>query len=135
MVKDSDAQIVIAGGDFNFSPDKKEVTTYQLVKEEMRNPSQHLFPINWLKPKLATFANPRNVFKNPKFNPEILEYIFYKSNGNVNATATSYRLPFHKVEWNKPIVSNSDILIKKMSVPFSDHELIETTIEYCCLEN
>ena len=106
-----------------------------MVKEELRNPSQHLFPINWLKPKLTTFANPRNVFKNPKFDPEILDYIFYKSNGNVTARATSYRLPFHKVEWNEPMISNFDLKIKKMSVPFSDHELIETTIEYCCLEN
>ena len=83
-VQNSRADFVILGGDFNASPLMDMDKTYEKVKAVMTDVFQEIM-VNlkaWLNEEFATFANPRNTYKevNPGQKPVIYDYIFHKKN-------------------------------------------------------
>lgn len=81
-IENSRADFVILGGDFNASPLMDMDKTYEKVKAVMTDVFQEIMANlkAWFKEEFATFANPRNTYKdiNPNQKPVIYDYIFHK---------------------------------------------------------
>lgn len=81
-IENSKADFVILGGDFNASPLMDMDKTYEKVKAVMTDVFQEIMANlkAWFKEEFATFANPRNTYKDIKPNqkPVIYDYIFHK---------------------------------------------------------
>lgn len=81
-IENSKADFVILGGDFNASPLMDIDKTYEKVKAVMTDVFQEIMANlkAWFKEEFATFANPRNTYKDiiPNQKPVIYDYIFHK---------------------------------------------------------
>ena len=81
-VENSRADFVILGGDFNASPLMEMDKTYEKVKAVMTDVFQEIMANlkAWYREEFATFANPRNTYKDitPNQKPVIYDYIFHK---------------------------------------------------------
>jgi len=81
-IENSNADFVILGGDFNASPLMDMDKTYEKVKAVMTDVFQEIMANlkAWFKEEFATFANPRNTYKDiiPNQKPVIYDYIFHK---------------------------------------------------------
>ena len=108
IVKQSQADFVILGGDFNSDPvvNKNETTLKDItdimvssineifLKLEVKIlikiliiTTEYLFPKNWLIPKKATYGNPENTYSYT-YSPVHYDYIFHKANhGNMMWTS------------------------------------------------
>ena len=89
-IENSRADFVILGGDFNASPLMDMDKTYEKVKAVMTDVFQEIMANlkAWFKEEFATFANPRNTYKDiiPNQKPVIYDYIFHKKKVSFHKT-------------------------------------------------
>jgi len=116
-IENSKADFVILGGDFNASPLMDMDKTYEKVKAVMTDVFQEIMANlkAWFKEEFATFANPRNTYKdiNPNQKPVIYDYIFHKKKTDDIGMiwAKWFYLPFL-----------SGLSVENNTISLSDHE-------------
>ena len=84
LVKQSDADFVILGGDFNSDPVvNSHETTLKDINDVMVSAVEEFFKKlkAWLVPKEATYGNPKNSYSYT-YQPVHYDYIFHKANGD-----------------------------------------------------
>jgi len=115
IVKQSQADFVILGGDFNSDPVvNKNETTLKDITDIMVSSINEIFLKleNWLIPKKATYGNPENTYSYT-YSPVHYDYIFHKANhGNMMWTSL-FDIPLFKTKKDA-----------SHEVSFSDHEAV-----------
>jgi len=115
IIKDSKADFVILGGDFNSDPVvNKDETTLKDITDIMVSSINEIFLKleNWLIPKKATYGNPENTYSYT-YSPVHYDYIFHRANhGNMMWTSL-FDIPLFKTKKD----ANHE-------VSFSDHEAV-----------
>ena len=78
-VKQSKADAIILGGDFNAAPDMKRDEPYEIIQRFMKNSAAEVWHKlqEWLTPKFATYGNERNSFSYT-YAPITYDYVFHK---------------------------------------------------------
>lgn len=147
-VTQSDADVVILGGDFNAQPVKETGEIYHMIVEHMKNCLEEVFyKLNqWLNTNFATYGNQHNTFTGGKYNPVTYDYVFHHTNTNRTQTWTNwFELPLFKTTIFEDLLDDdddnntttardkrsTDTIKKKQEekvISFSDHEAVESTI-------
>ena len=109
-VRQSSADYVIAGGNFEVDPRSSE-TTYTDVSRGLSDSRHQYLGESWLDSSLATYGNRQNSYSKSK-GALLLDYLLHKTNQNKHITVTSYRVPILKTKTGKS---------------FSNHEAVEAT--------
>jgi len=115
IVKESQADFVILGGDFNSDPvvNKNETTLKDITDIMVSSISEIFLKLeNWLIPTKATYGNPENTYSYT-YSPVHYDYIFHRANhGNMMWTSI-FDIPLFKTKKD----ANHE-------VSFSDHEAV-----------
>jgi len=121
MVRTSDADFVIVGGDLNTDPTDKE-TTFNILEKVLVNCFQEssVTPAKWLTPALATYGNPSNSYSN-KYSPVVYDYIWHKAGGG-NKIWTSF-FDVVLLRTKKEIGEEEEV-----EVSLSDHEAVTASL-------
>ncbi|XP_023327042.1 uncharacterized protein LOC111700390 [Eurytemora carolleeae] len=106
-VRTASADFVLLGGDFNSDPRATNETTYSILKQDMASSMEDFFKIitDWLIPKRATYANPRNTYSgangsiyppgnSSKYPPVLYDYIWHKSSPGNLVLTNFFDIPF-----------------------------------------
>jgi len=123
-VKESNADFVVLGGDFNTDPKDKE-TSYHDLKEAMISSMEEFF-INikeWLCPNKATYGNPKNTYSY-MYTPVLYDYIWHKANRWNMVWTNFFDVPFLRTL--KHLVGDNVTTSKEVS--FSDHEAVTSSL-------
>lgn len=115
IVKKSEADFVILGGDFNSDPVvNKEETTLSDIEEVMVSAIEEFFKkvTSWLVKDKATYGNPLNSYSSV-YKPVHYDYIFHKANHGHKIWTNFFDIPIFKT----PKSEDEEI-------SFSDHEAV-----------
>jgi len=122
FIKNSKADAVILGGDFNTPPLMDPGQPYEIIQRYMKNSCAEFWAKmeEWLLPKFATYGNARNSFSYT-YDPITYDYVFHKSN---NANTTIW------VNWfGLPLLQTRITQAQKETfITLSDHEPVISTI-------
>ena len=79
FIKNSKADAVILGGDFNTPPLMDPGQPYEIIQRYMKNSCAEFWAKmeEWLLPKFATYGNARNSFSYT-YDPITYNYVFHK---------------------------------------------------------
>ena len=143
----STAQSVILTGDFNTAPIREPGEPYQIIRDEMTDCAEEVYPDEWLSPAFFTYGNDHNTYTRGANDSVTLDYVFYKTNSNRTTVWTNtFKLPHFKTvifrqggckinQINPSIMSimldQLDVVCRESreeEISFSDHEALETTI-------
>ena len=126
FLKNSTADVIILGGDFNTPPILKPGEPYNMIHQFMNNACEaftwsrfHPFR-ECLAPKFATYGNQRNSFSY-MYDPLIQDYIFYK---RIHSGISTFAFGFELPSFQTNIIQNQ----KEVSITLSDHEPLISTI-------
>jgi len=125
-VKNSNADFVILGGDFNTSPTDEE-TSYHNLKSAMVSSMEEFFRIisEWLCPRRATYGNPANTYSH-MYDPVLYDYIWHKSTGSNAIWTNFFDVPFLKTL--KTWTNSTSKERKTKMVSLSDHEAVTSSL-------
>jgi len=115
LIKQSDADFVILGGDFNSDPVvNSEETTLRQIQEVMVSAVEEFFKKlkSWIVPREATYGNPKNSYSYT-YQPVHYDYIFHKANGDNRIMTNFFDVPIFKFSKDSEHI-----------VSFSDHEAV-----------
>jgi len=119
ILKESTADAIILGGDFNAGPEFEEDTPYQIIQSYMQNSIEDIYwkLRAWLQPKWATYANEQNTWSFGIGDPIIYDYIFHRNmnKSRVHIWTNWFEMPFFKTAFNGKNIS------------FSDHEAVTSS--------
>merc|ERR1712179_46806 len=124
--KESDADFVILGGDFNTSPTDKE-TSYHALKAAMVSSMEEFFQkiSEWLCPKRATYGNPANTYSYT-YDPVLYDYIWHRAKARNMIWTNFFDVPFLKTI--KILDESTEYDLKAKLVSFSDHEAVTSSL-------
>lgn len=115
VIKESNADFIILGGDFNADPtvNAKETTLPDINKVMVSAIEEFFKKIqNWLIPKEATYGNPKNSYSY-QYSPVHYDYIFHKANDKNSIWTNLFNVPIFKFSKDKEHI-----------VSYSDHEAV-----------
>ena len=133
-VLNSNADVVILGGDLNVPPSGK---LYEKLVP-------HFTDSGWSWPSIATYGNPRNYFSRSE-SAQVLDYIFYKvMRRDLIAEVKSFEVPFFTTTLRKQcgwkcnsmgLIPNCVQVCHPYTIPLSDHEPIMATLQIKYLDS
>ena len=105
----SEADVIVLGGDLNSSPYEN---TISIIRQHQMKDSKEeaLEKEKWRNPKYMTMANAKNKYRNHRFglnrDPEILDYLFYRTNPKTRTTAKpkDYEVPLLNFSDHQPVM-------------------------------
>merc|ERR1712179_530776 len=107
-IANSQADLVVLGGDFNVGPDKQKGSSFEMVRSQMQDCVEELFHKlkRWLDPTYSTFGNPSNTFSGGKYEPVMYDFIFRRNNVPEKVTAWTFwfNLPLFKAQIFHPVL-------------------------------
>jgi len=95
-LRSSDADFVLAGGNFEVDPRTSE-TTYRDVSRHMKDTKFQYFGHGWLNPNLATYGNAKNSYTS-KYSPLHYDYLLHRSNKGNQIIVRSVEIPVLKAK-------------------------------------
>jgi len=129
-VRESAADFVILGGDFNLDPRANE-TGYHTLKEELVSSMEEFFKhiTDWLIPSRASYGNPRNTYSN-SYSPVLYDYIWHKANRQNSVWTNIFDVPFlTTVKTSLRMEDESGLFQpREEKISFSDHEAVTASL-------
>jgi len=116
-LRSSEADFVLAGGNFEVDPRTSE-TTYSDVSRGMKDTKSQYFGQRWLDYTLATYGNTKNSYTS-EYSPLIYDYLLHKAKSSNKILVRKVDIPILKIKSGKSL-SNHEASVAEYTLTKSN---------------